>query len=120
MRRHSIEIEVAEMNDSNIFGILTTHIGNLVDFTVRNVGFFVGILCSNDKDNKDPNGICIYRKYCIFETPSQIPIQANDKISRIPKPPSLIFLILGGKERKYARHHKTNKSNEEPVTAFFT
>ena len=44
---------------------------------------------------------------------------ANDEIFKSPKPPSIIYLRLGGKEGKHARHHKTNKSNVEPATAFF-
>ena len=42
----------------------------------------------------------------------------NDKISKSPKPPSLIYLRLEGKETKHARHHKTNKSNVELATDF--
>ena len=44
---------------------------------------------------------------------------ANDKISKSPKPPSIIYLGLGGKGGKHARHQKTNKSNVEPATALF-
>ena len=45
---------------------------------------------------------------------------ANDEISKSPKPPSLIYLWLGEKEAKHARHHNKNKNNVEPVTAFFS